>query len=376
MKLKIQKVKFIRNIIIGIIALFIVACIIDIAPGFKRNKYQNVTNLVISDENVTEKLKNPIYLNEEKNIYISKEDMQTFFDKTFYYDEANNMIITTSEVSVASMKIGEKEIIVNSATNPTLYEIIYNNNIMYIPIEEMETVYNIDVQYVESENVVIIDKLNEGMIKAETEKETDIRFKPRGLSKKVGELKVGDTVSAFYTTSKGWRLIRTEAGEIGYVKANVLTNEYIVRQDMQHKTETKKVATRISDNTELNLEENKIIIKDLLKMTEEGILLKNVDFENGDENLKIWANLELENIELGDYENRAKLIKNIVTITIKNDIKGINIIPNEDENMQRFIIELAPRLREIGIKTNLVKNGNIDDSKYTDIVDYIIEEKV
>ena len=61
MKVKIQKRKFIRNIIIGIIALLVVAFIINIAPGYKRNKYQDVTNLVIGDENVTETLHNPIY---------------------------------------------------------------------------------------------------------------------------------------------------------------------------------------------------------------------------------------------------------------------------------------------------------------------------
>ena len=61
MKLKIQKGKFIRNIIIGVIALIIVAFIINTAPGYKRNKFQNVINLVIGDENVTEKLQKPIY---------------------------------------------------------------------------------------------------------------------------------------------------------------------------------------------------------------------------------------------------------------------------------------------------------------------------
>ena len=67
-----------------------------------------------------------------------------------------------------------------------------------------------EISYKPEEDVLIIDKLNEGMIKAEVEKEADIRYKPRSLSKKVGRLQVGEIVSAFYTTSKGWRLIQTE----------------------------------------------------------------------------------------------------------------------------------------------------------------------
>ena len=149
MKLKIQKIKFIRNILIGIVALIIVAFIINIAPGYKRDKYSNVINLVIGDSNVTEKLKKPIYRDEEGALYISKEDIQELLDKTIYYDETENMIIATSKVSVAAMKIGENKVNINGATSDTLSTIIYYDNTMYIPIKEMEIVYNIETKYLE-----------------------------------------------------------------------------------------------------------------------------------------------------------------------------------------------------------------------------------
>lgn len=375
MKIKVQKRKFIRNIIIGVVALFIVSFIINTAPGYKRNKYKDVTNLVIGDENVTEKLQKPIYKDEKGTIYISKEDIKELLDKTIYYDEKENLIITTSEVSVASMKFGEKGISINGSNVDTLDTIIDVNGTLYIPIEEMEIVYNIEAKYLENEDIVIIDKLNEGMIKAEAKKETEIRYKQRGLSKEVGRLEVGDTVSAFYTTSKGWRMIRTKTGVVGYVKANVLTNEYIVRQDMNQKTQTKKISANTQDDTTLEIEGNKILIKDLLKMTEEGILLKNAGFTNYDENTKLWANLTLENVDLIKYTNRAKLTKNIVSIAMKNDIKGINVVlTNNNQDIERFVIELAPQLKEIGIATNIVAENNINEETYTDIVNYIISK--
>ena len=265
MKIKVKKIKFIRNILIGIVALIIVAFIINIAPGYKRDKYKNVINLIIGDSNVTEKLKRPIYQDEEGNIYLSKDDIQELLDKTIYYDEKDDMVIATSEVSVAAMKVGENIININGATIETLGTIIYQDNTMYIPIKEMEIVYNIETKFLEDEKVLVIDKLNDGMIKAEAEDKVKIKFKPRSLSKNVGELNVGDTVSAFYTTSKGWRLIRTETGIIGYVKANVLTNEYILRQDMKQETETKKITTSIDDNTLLNIERRKYNNKRLIK---------------------------------------------------------------------------------------------------------------
>ena len=76
----------------------------------------------------------------------------------------------------------------------------------------MKLVFNIEMDYIKDNDVVIIDRLNEGIIKADVSIRSDIQYKPRGLSKVVGELNVGDKVSCFYTTSKGWRLIRTEDG--------------------------------------------------------------------------------------------------------------------------------------------------------------------
>ena len=117
--------EFLRNILIGIIAMILVGFIINVAPGYKRDKYSNVTNLVITDENVTEKLKNNIYINENGTIYMSKEDINNLIDKTIYYDSEANTIITTSNISTAHMKIGEKELIVNGAKLQTIDEITY-----------------------------------------------------------------------------------------------------------------------------------------------------------------------------------------------------------------------------------------------------------
>ncbi len=55
--MKLNTKKFIRNIIICLIAFMIVSFILNYAPGFKRDKYEGIPNLVINDEDVTENLK-------------------------------------------------------------------------------------------------------------------------------------------------------------------------------------------------------------------------------------------------------------------------------------------------------------------------------
>lgn len=209
---KINDLKFLRNIAIGIVSLLIVALIINIAPGYKRDKYTDIVKLIVDEVDITEKLKHDIYINDNGTIYISEEDVKELFDTTIYHDEKYNQIITTSETKVANIVIDEKQMIVNNSEVSMLDSIIRINNNIYLPISDMSIVYNINISYVENTNKVIIDKLDQGMIKAKVSEESNIKYKPRGLSKNVGTVKQGETVSCFYTTSKGWRQIRTEDG--------------------------------------------------------------------------------------------------------------------------------------------------------------------
>ena len=90
--------------------------------------------------------------------------------------------------------------------------------------------------------------------------------------------------------------------------------------------------------------------------------------------LKIWGNLSINpEVNLNDFSKRTNAINNIVSIAYTYKINGINISFNEEnKGIERMIIELAPRLREMGISTNIVLNSSIDENKYKEIVDYII----
>lgn len=212
--LKVKKFKFIRNICVSLVALILVALIINIAPGYKRDKYKDVTNLIINEENKTEKLKHNIYINENKTVYLSEEDIRNLFDNNIYYDSKNNQIITTSDTKVANIAVDERKMVVNNTDVELFDPIIRIDNNIYLPISKMGIVYNIDVKYIESSNRVIIDNLDKGIIRAIVADNTNIKFKPRGMSKDIGTLEKGETVYCFYTTSKGWRQIRTQDGTL------------------------------------------------------------------------------------------------------------------------------------------------------------------
>lgn len=219
MKIKLNKFKFLRNIIIGVVSLIIVALIVNYAPGYKRDKYKDRINLVIRDENVTENLKNYIYRDENNLIYMSREDIMELFDEDIYYDENYKTIIITSNTKVASMTLGENVIVINGSKVNTLGQIIEKDDTIYIPISEVQLVYNISIEYIEDSNIVIIDRLEEGMIVADLAENVTLKYKPRKISKNVVTEEKGEKVSCFYTTSKGWRLIRTADGNLRLCKS-------------------------------------------------------------------------------------------------------------------------------------------------------------
>ncbi len=355
--IKAKKLKFMRNVIVGVIALLIAAFIINIAPGYKRDKYKDVVNLIIDEHNVTEDLKNMLYINENKTVYMSEEDVKELFDENIYYDQEYNQIITTSYTKVANIEIEEKQMNVNDSKVNMLDAIIKINDKIYLPISDMELVYNIKIKYIEETNRVVIENLNRGLIKATVTDNASIKFKQRSLSKDVGEVVKGEQVSCYYTTSRGWRQIRTENGTVGYVKANKLDDEYIIRQDMEQKQKAKKIKIDLSENQ------------------------FNYTDENGE--VKLWQTINLKSMSndieemLKDYKTRTQTIDVVMNLLGGNDIKGININFDgiEDKEVcKRFAIELSPKLREIGITTCVTLTKDMKTKEYENIVDYIAEK--
>lgn len=377
--LKAKKIKFLRNIIICVILLAIAAEIINTAPGYRKDKFADVINLIINEENKTEDLKHEIYVNENGTVYISEDDVRNLFDSSIYYDEKYNQIITTSETKVASIEIDTKKMTINSSEVNLIDSILRINDILYLPISDMDIVYNISIQYIKNTNRVVIDELNKGIIKATVVEDSNIKFRPRSLSKDVGNVVPGEIVYCFYTTSKGWRQIRTLDGIIGYVKANKLSDDYILRQDMEERGEAQKISLEDYKNKVIKIIGDKgvksIRLKNVFNIINDNDI--EIETDNQNESWLVISNKSAEketNNLLSDYKTRTDMINIIEKMTITNDFRGVIIDFNniESSNMFRFLIELTPRFREEGISTALVLNS-MNESDYINIVDYIIE---
>ena len=153
------KSKIFSKIIVVAIFLGLVFFVLKVAPNYVNDDITDVANLVINNSNVTKDLKQDLII-ENGEIYISKEDIENFFDPYIYYDERYNQIITTSENQIASMVVGENSMVNNGSTVSTSSTILERNGTYYIPFTTFKNIYNVDITYIESSDTVTVDSIN------------------------------------------------------------------------------------------------------------------------------------------------------------------------------------------------------------------------
>ena len=119
----------------------------------------------------------------------------------------------------------------------------------------------------------------------------------------------------------------------------------------------------------------KVILQDMLEIEEEYKA-------NQSEAQELWAIFSNEQLEqyinntIHEYQKREELINNIVNKAMRHNISGVIIDfskLNNYENFVKFVNELMPRLREIGVTTGIKINEGIEEKDFLKTVDYIVK---
>ena len=221
------------KVIIYLVSLIIV---FSIAPNYEQNDdyyVKDKINLIINNINETNKLNYDIFINNKGVIYISIEDIKVYFDNSINYNEKSNEITTTYGEKTVKLPLDKNIIKINERQQDVLSGAIEKDNVYYIPITSMEKIYEIDIDYIESEQILLIDSLTKKLIKADISKNCSVKYKTTAYSKTVDKLKRADKVIVIEHLENNWTKIRTENGIIGYVKTNILQNEIYVREDIK-----------------------------------------------------------------------------------------------------------------------------------------------
>ena len=376
--------RLILRIVIVAIILGLMVFAIKIAPNYARDEFADVTNLVINNNNITRNVKNNIII-EDNTIYLSTDDMQNFFDEYLLIDNENERVITTSNTKTVVLPFDGTSITVNSVPKTIEHSLLIRNETIYLPITDLTDVYNIEVNYYAESNIITIDSLNRKFVEALCSKNMSVKYLPTMFSKTVDKVERGDTLVLVQDketneniVEDGFIKVRTENGEIGYVKQKDITDQKTIRENLD-------ITARIDGKVSLvwdyysqyveapvrdgQIEGINVVSPSFYEITASGDIDSNIG-RNG-KNYIEWAHANgykvwpmISNSELGDldaiskilstYENREYLINNIIDELIDAGVDGVNIdfenmYQEDKDNYSRFLIELAPRLREAGL---------------------------
>ena len=404
-RVKNKKAKKVINIVIGIVAFIIICLIANNYIVFDKNK---TINLVINNKNVTSNLKNQVLI-ENNTIYLSQSDIENFFDKHIYKEDETNKIITTYGKKIAAIGFEKNSININGSDKEIYAHAIEKDGQVYLPISEMKDVYDVEIRNIEKTKVVTMDSLDREQKKAIVTSNLSVKSSTNFLTRTVDRIKKGDSV-IIISSDKGYTKIRTEKGKIGYIKSKKVANEITVREEMK---EEKQIEGKVNlvwdyysnvgsapDRSGTSIDGVNVVSPAFFYLDDDGNLKDNIG-EKGenyinwahDNGYKVWpmvsnaeAGLTLTSEIMNSYTKRQKLIEDIVDKCVEYKLDGINVdfenMKQEDKDLySRFIIELTPRLKEMGLVTSVdvtAPDGGetwsmcFDRHVIGDVADYII----
>lgn len=379
-----EKRFYIYKLIVVLVFALAVWFVLKTATNYIKDDIVGKTNLVINNSNTTKNLKNDVIV-ENGVVYVSTKDIANFFDDHIFYDNKYDQIITTSETKVATLKLNENKAKVNGSTVDLVASAKKIGEQFYLPFSEIsESVYNVETTYIEDTNTVVLVSLDRELTYANSSKKNSVKSKPTMFSKTVDKIEKGDNVTVVPSKNgdeNGWTKVTTENGKIGYVKTTTLANTKKIRDNLE-------MGKQIQGNVSLVWEYFSKYAKDpqrtekidgvnvvaptffSLSDSKKGAIVANVGqagqnyinwaHSNG---YRVWpwvaneatnkADKDLTSEILNDYKLREKLISSIVSAVEMYNLDGINLdfenmYESDKDAYSRLVIELAPRLKELG----------------------------
>ena len=368
----------IRRTTLIFIMLALIIILINIAPNYLKLTKTDDIKLIINNNDVTNGLRTPI-INMNNENYLSLADYKNFFDE--YLEEDSSSIVTTSNTKTVKIQKNSNRIRVNGSEVSIKNTSMTSDNVTYLPISDMSKVYGYEYSYNEKNKSLIISSLNKKLVQAISAKDQSLKYKPTEISRDIEKISRGDIVVIVQDTTKdsdieinGWYRIRTATGNMGYIKKENTIGRDVVRDNLDWKQISGKVSlvwdyyepTEMAPDREGTIDGVNVVSPSFYQINADGTVDKNVSREYIEwahfNNYKVWptiSNVQLNNIDamsqiLSSYESRENAIENIIKALTENNVDGINIdfenmYKEDKDKFSRFIIELKPRLRDIGM---------------------------
>ncbi len=348
----------------------------------------------------------------ENILYFSFPIVKHYIDDDIFYDEEEEILIITNEEKVLRYKLDEQVASVNSKEFITNNVVKDFNGRIYIPMDILLKNYNVDINYFENTNAVVLDFSDYHYLKGEVILDgavvrTDLSIKAPII---YDELSLGSIVN-IYGEYEFWYKVRTLDGVPGFIekkfiKINYDKDIFKVKMNNNAKSEDSKIINLTWDYTYGKVKNtnnvgvipgvNVISPTWFSVINEEGDIIDkgNKDYANKyfDFGYEVWPlidnsfNPDLTHDLLSKSSMREKLINDILNIYLDYGFQGINI---DFENIHlktkdyltQFVRELYPVFKEAGMMVSMDVTGLstsenwslcYDRERLSQVVDYMM----
>ncbi|SHF21665.1 Copper amine oxidase N-terminal domain-containing protein [Tissierella praeacuta DSM 18095] len=394
----------------------IIGCIVGVAyywqlqPSKKVISYSDELYLIVEEQEVDNEDAVLFY---DDILYFSLPVINNFIDKDIFYDDSEDVLIITNKEKVLRYKLDNNIATVNSKEFLTTNTIKKINEKIYIPIDVILKNYNIEVNYFEDTNAVVLDYKDINYLSGEIILDgavirSNLDIKAPILVK---DMPIG-TILNVYAEYESWYKVRTINGIPGfiekkYLKINYTKELFKVEKTMEDSLKgfNKKPINLTWDYTYRKVKNtdgiNLIPGVNIISPTwfsingEESILDKgNTEYvrKYNDLGYEIWPLInnnfdpDLTHELLSKSSTREKLIKDILELYKYYGFQGINI---DFENVHlktkdlltQFVRELYPVFKEAGMSVSIdvtgistAENWSLcyDRKRLSEAVDYMI----
>ena len=336
--------------------------------------------VIIDDAEVTRNMPNVAVFVDGKAM-LSFDTIKKYFDEYIYFDEKYNTVIITGDTDIIKMKLDDNSLNLNGISKNIKVPVKKINDVIYVPVEELQKMYNIAV--VHNEKLIITtDNIEYKEIKMNQKEK--VKLYKKQISLTTGKVKAGEVLTVFSgEESEEYAKVRTTNGDLGYVKrknldGTIVLDKKIIEDNKNIITKKINLTWEYAENyTPNRLDQEKIEGLNIISPT--WIYMKNtsgdIKFNTLSSEYIMWAKKKgytlwptLKNDSMGiertstlvtDMYARENIIANVAELALKYGFDGINIdfenmkMKDKDEFSQ-FIREFSATLR----RNNLV--GSVD----------------
>lgn len=338
--------------------------------------------VIIDDAEVTRNMPNVAVFVDGKAM-LSFDTIKKYFDEYIYFDEKYNTVIITGDTDIIKMKLDDNSLNLNGISKNIKVPVKKINDVIYVPVEELQKMYNIAV--VHNEKLIITtDNIEYKEIKMNQKEK--VKLYKKQISLTTGKVKAGEVLTVFSgEESEEYAKVRTTNGDLGYVKrknldGTIVLDKKIIEDNKNIITKKINLTWEYAENyTPNRLDQEKIEGLNIISPT--WIYMKNtsgdIKFNTLSSEYIMWAKKKgytlwptLKNDSMGiektstlvtDMYARENIIANVVELALKYGFDGINIdfenmkMKDKDEFSQ-FIREFSATLR----RNNLIASVDVN----------------